>query len=83
MNNYVTHMAQDGLLLGYKPIVFNQRGIADIPMKVREFFIVEWNSHILEVRNRLILQKNRNTSDCMSYRNGLYLRVSTMGGFTV
>ena len=31
MNNHATHMAQDGLLLGYKPVIFNLRGIANLP----------------------------------------------------
>lgn len=31
--NYVSHFVQDGFLHGYRCVVFNQRGLGDIPIK--------------------------------------------------
>lgn len=32
--NYVKHLVQDGLMVGYRPVVFNQRGTGGILLKV-------------------------------------------------
>ncbi len=32
--NYVMHLVQDGLVAGYRPVVFNQRGIGGMKLKV-------------------------------------------------
>ena len=34
MDNYVMHLAQDGILTGYRPVVFNQRGNGGLYLKV-------------------------------------------------
>ena len=36
-DNYMKHLVQDGLLAGYRPIVFNQRGNGGIRLKVNYF----------------------------------------------
>ena len=33
-DNYVMHLAQDGILTGYRPVVFNQRGNGGLFLKV-------------------------------------------------
>ena len=33
--NYILHLVQDGVLSGYRPIVFNQRGNGGLYLKVR------------------------------------------------
>lgn len=35
-DNYVQHLVEDGLLEGYRPVVFNQRGNGGIKLKVIE-----------------------------------------------
>ena len=34
MDNYVQHIVEDGLLEGYRPVVFNQRGNGGVELKV-------------------------------------------------
>lgn len=33
-DNYIMHLAQDGILSGYRPVVFVQRGIGGLYLKV-------------------------------------------------
>jgi len=33
-DNYIQHLVEDGLIGGYKPVVFNQRGNGGIKLKV-------------------------------------------------
>ena len=33
-NSYAMHLAQDGVIAGYRPVVFNQRGTGGIKLKV-------------------------------------------------
>lgn len=35
VDNYVQHLVEDGLLEGYRPVVFNQRGNGGVMLKVR------------------------------------------------
>lgn len=35
-DNYVQHLVEDGLMTGYRPVVFNQRGNAGVTLKVSE-----------------------------------------------
>ena len=32
--SYCTHLVQDGIVAGYRPVVFNQRGFGGVPLKV-------------------------------------------------
>ena len=35
---YIMHLVRDGLLTGYRPVVFNQRGYGGVPLKVRNTY---------------------------------------------
>jgi len=39
---YIMHLVQDGLMTGYTPVVFNQRGYGGVPLKVRRLHFVPW-----------------------------------------
>ena len=36
-HNYIKYLAKDGLMEGYRPVVFNQRGNGGVPLKVSDF----------------------------------------------
>ena len=44
MDNYILHLVEDGLLQGYRPVVFNQRGNGGIKLKVSTVFDVFTNT---------------------------------------
>ena len=43
-DNYVQHLVEDGLMEGYRPVVFNQRGNGGIKLKVS--MCVRSSSHL-------------------------------------
>lgn len=44
-HNYIKYLVRDGLMEGYRPVVFNQRGNGGIPLKVRRGHFLRSKKH--------------------------------------